>query len=107
MNRIPPLCCNDTFLRREVLLAAAGAAVSCALGGSVAAGEADGSQQLFLLSDQGCRRATGYAEANKIVTHNDRTHVAWLDSPTEGFRVRVRTLDRTTGSLWSTGPEGI
>ena len=26
--------------------------------------------------------------------------MAWLDSPTEGFRVRVRTLDRTTGQ-WS------
>lgn len=54
----------------------------------------------FLLSEQGCGRATGYAEANKIVTSNNRTHVAWLDSPPEGFRVRVRTLDRRTGE-WS------
>jgi hypothetical protein len=100
MNRIPPLYRSDLFSRREVLRAAAGATVSSVLGGSVVAGEADGSQQPFLLSDQGCGRATGYAEANKIVTHNDRTHVAWLDSPTEGFRVRVRTLDRTTGQ-WS------
>ncbi len=54
----------------------------------------------FLLSEQGCGRATGYAEANKIVTHDGRTHVAWLDSPAEGFRVRIRTLDRGTGE-WS------
>lgn len=54
----------------------------------------------FLLSEQGCGRATGYAEANKIVTFGDHTHVAWLDSPAEGFRVRVRTLNRTTGE-WS------
>ena len=54
----------------------------------------------FLLSKQGCGRATGYAEANKIVTVGKKTHVAWLDSPPEGFRVRVRTLDRETGK-WS------
>lgn len=54
----------------------------------------------LLLSDQGCGRATGYAEANKIVTVGNRTHVAWLDSPPEGFRVRAKTLDRSTGQ-WS------
>jgi len=54
----------------------------------------------FLLSEQGCGRATGYAEANKIVTFGDHTHVTWLDSPAEGFRVRVRTLNRMTGE-WS------
>ena len=54
----------------------------------------------FLLSEQGCGRATGYAEANKIVTHGPHTHVAWLDSPEEGFRVRIRTLNRNTGE-WS------
>jgi putative BNR repeat neuraminidase len=54
----------------------------------------------FLLSREGCGRASGYAEANKIVTWGNRTHVAWLDSPIEGFRVRVRTLDRRSGD-WS------
>jgi len=53
-----------------------------------------------LLSDTGCGRATAYVEANKIVTLGDRTHVAWLDSVADGFRVRVRTLDRRTGD-WS------
>ena len=53
-----------------------------------------------LLSEQGCGRATGYAEAPKIVTLRNRTHVAWLDSPPEGFRARVRTLDRRSGE-WS------
>jgi len=54
----------------------------------------------FQLSAEGCGRATGYAEANKIVTWRDKTHVAYLDSPPEGFRVRIRTLDHHTGE-WS------
>jgi len=54
----------------------------------------------FLLSATGCGRATGYAEANKIVTLGDKTHVCWLDSVPEGFRTRIRTLDRRTGR-WS------
>lgn len=54
----------------------------------------------FLLSATGASRATGYEESVKIVTRNDRTHVAWLDSPAEGFRVRVRTFDRGT-QRWS------
>jgi len=49
----------------------------------------------YVLSKNGCGRATGYAESNKIVTLGDKTHVAWLDSMPEGFRVRVRTLDRS------------
>ena len=53
-----------------------------------------------LLSEQGCGRATGYAEANKIVTIDGKTHVAWLDSEPGGFRVRIRTLDRSR-SIWS------
>ncbi|MBG85877.1 MAG: hypothetical protein CMO80_03125 [Verrucomicrobiales bacterium] len=53
-----------------------------------------------LLSEQGCGRATGYAEANKIVTIGDLTHVTWLDSPSEGFRVRIATLNRKTNE-WS------
>ncbi len=65
-----------------------------------AAEGAETSRTPFLLSEQGCGRATGYAEANKIVTVGDKTHVAWLDSPPEGFRIRVRTLDRRTGQ-WS------
>ena len=54
----------------------------------------------FVLSDLGCGRATGYAEANKIVTAHGKTHVSYLDSPPEGFRVRIRTLDHATGA-WS------
>ena len=53
-----------------------------------------------ILSETGCGRATAYAETNKIVTWHDKTHVAWLDSVAEGFRVRVRTLDRNAGT-WS------
>ncbi len=56
--------------------------------------------EAVLLSENGCGRATAYAEANKIVTVGDRTHVAWLDSTSEGFRARIRTLDRRTGR-WS------
>lgn len=54
----------------------------------------------YLLSEQGCGRATGYAETNKIVSKGDKIHVSWLDSTPEGFRVRVRTFDRKTNQ-WS------
>ena len=55
----------------------------------------------FLLSTNGCGRATGYCLSHKIVTVGEKTHVGWLDSMAdEGFVVRVRTLDRSTG-VWS------
>ena len=60
-----------------------------------------------LLSRSGSGRATAYAEANKIVTVGDKTHVTWLDSIKDGFRVRVRTLDRKNGQwskTWTVGP---
>lgn len=51
----------------------------------------------FLLSSEGSGRATGYSESNKIVTLGHHTHVTWLDATADGFRIRIRTLDRTTG----------
>jgi hypothetical protein len=54
----------------------------------------------FLLSKHGCGRATGYAETNKIITRDGKTHVAWLDSVDKAFRVRIRTRDRKTAT-WS------
>ena len=53
-----------------------------------------------LLSENGCGRATAYAEANKILTLGDRTHVTWLESVGKTFRVRIRSLDRRSGE-WS------
>jgi hypothetical protein len=64
------------------------------------AGDAAEMPARFRLSASGCGRATGYAETNKIVTWDRQTHVAWLDSVAEGFRVRIRTLDRQQGT-WS------
>ena len=52
------------------------------------------------ISNEGCGRATGYAETNKIVTCDGRTHAAWLDSTGEGFRVRVRSVEHASGE-WS------
>ena len=52
-----------------------------------------------LLSAHGCGRATAYPQENKIVTLGDAVHVAWLDSVAEGFRVRIRTLDRAQRHL--------
>ena len=57
-------------------------------------------ENLVLLSDHGCGRATAYGDCNKIISLQDKTHVAWLDSVAEGFRVRTRTLDRKTNQ-WS------
>ncbi len=53
-----------------------------------------------LLSEFGCGRATGYAEANKIITWEDKTHFSWLDSEGDTFWVRVRTYDHLSGQ-WS------
>ncbi|QYM78099.1 BNR repeat-containing protein [Horticoccus luteus] len=53
-----------------------------------------------MLSKLGSGRATAYDPASKIITSGDRTHVAWLDSTPEGFRVRVRSLNRATNE-WS------
>lgn len=54
----------------------------------------------FLLSDTGSGRATAYLESGKIITFQGRTHVTWLDTPPEGFRIKIRTLDHATGQ-WS------
>jgi hypothetical protein len=52
-----------------------------------------------LVSSRGCESATS-GTGNKIITHEGKTHVAWLDSTEEGFFARIRTLDRDTGE-WS------
>ena len=54
----------------------------------------------FLLSSSGSGRATAYIESNKIITAKGKTHVAWLDTPSEGFRVKMRCLDHATNH-WS------
>ena len=82
-----------TFIHRTATLAASGMAFPLF-------SKLPAVSPLHELSRQGCGRASGYAEANKIVTAKGRTHVAWIDSPPEGFRVRVATLNRTTGK-WS------
>ena len=55
--------------------------------------------QHHLISSRGCERATS-GTGNKIVTHDGKTHVAWLDSTEEGYFPRVRTLDHGSGQ-WS------
>ena len=82
-----------TFIQHTTAFAASGAAASLLAKPSEPA-------PLHLLSKQGCGRASGYAEANKIITAKSQTHVAWIDSAPEGFRVRVATLNRATGR-WS------
>ncbi len=81
-----------TFLKTASAIGAGSALSALAQGGD--------DQNVTLLSERSCGRATGYAEANKIVTIGENTHVAWLDSPEEGFRVRMRTLNRQSGE-WS------
>lgn len=51
----------------------------------------------FLLSSSGSGRATAYIESNKIISHQGKTHVTWLDTPNEGFRIKARTLDQASG----------
>ena len=52
-----------------------------------------------LISSRGCQKAT-YGTGNKIITHEGKVHVAWLDSTEKGYFDRIRTLDRETGK-WS------
>jgi len=54
----------------------------------------------FLLSSSGSGRATAYIESNKVISYQGKTHVAWLDTPVEGFRVKMRSLDQANGE-WS------
>lgn len=54
----------------------------------------------FLLSNEGSGRATAYIESPKIITVAGKTHIGWLDTPSDGFRARVRTYDHATAS-WS------
>ncbi len=61
---------------------------------------APGATEGFLLSAEGSGRATAYLESGKIITYQGRTHVTWLDTPPEGFRIKIRTLDHATGQ-WS------
>ena len=82
--------------RRDFLQVSTGFSLAIGCAGR----EARPAPRRSLLSSQGCGRATAYAQTNKIVTLDGKTHVAWLDSPREGFRVRIRTLDRRTGK-WS------
>ena len=87
-----------TIPRRDLLAGAIGAS-ACAMT-FPAFGDSRPEGHLHLLSKQGGGRATGYAEANRIKTSDVKTHVAWLDSPAEGFRVWIATLDHTSGQ-WS------
>jgi hypothetical protein len=89
---------KPVFNRRE-FLALTGAG-TLAAASHLAGAAATQSPRGFVLSATGCGRATGYAEASKIVTLGDRTHVTWLDAEKDGFRVRIRTLDRRNAA-WS------
>src|SRR3954467_9553799 len=78
--------------RREFLALTCGGAWVATLRSRAATPVAEAPARAFPLSAAGSGRATGYAEASKIVTVGDRTHVTWLDATPEGFRVRIRTL---------------
>ena len=54
----------------------------------------------FILSETGSGRATAYIESSKVITCQGKTHVAWLDTPPEGFRIKTRSRDNETGA-WS------
>ncbi len=87
--------------RRDALAVLAGGTLSLAdAGHPLSAAPGKTARPAERISRNGSGRATAYAEANKIVTVGDRTHVTWLDSVADGFRVRIRTLDRRT-NRWS------
>ena len=86
-----------SLLRRFVVLEFRLMAIALVLVG--VSGEMSGGDR-FLLSTEGSGRATAYIESPKIVTFEGKTHATWLDTPAEGFRIRIRTLDHATGD-WS------
>ena len=87
--------------RREALGVLTGAHLLAAMeGASLLAKPSRAPQRPTQISAHGSGRATAYAEANKIVTVEHQTHVTWLDSMADGFRVMVRTLNRQT-RRWS------
>ena len=53
---------------------------------------------MHIISEHGSERATN--DSGKIITFDDRTHVAWQDVDSRGYFNRVRTFDHAAGS-WS------
>ena len=94
--------------RRNAMAVLAGGSLSLADAGfALSAAPKRAVHSTMRLSQHGSGRATAYAEANKIVTVGEKTHVTWLDSVQDGFRVRIRTLDRRSGQwsqTWTVGP---
>ena len=94
--------------RRNAMAVLAGGSLSLADAGfALSAAPKRAVHSTMRLSQHGSGRATAYAEANKIVTVDEKTHVTWLDSVQDGFRVRIRTLDRRSGQwsqTWTVGP---
>ena len=69
--------------RRQIIAICTGLLLGPGLQTVVISGQPDEAieiAQTKLLSDRGSTRATRYASTNKIVTIDDKTHVAWLDS---------------------------
>ena len=56
---------------------------------------------VHVLSTIGSERATS-GGGNKIVTHENKTHVVWQDSTPQGYFNRIRTLDRDTNTWLQT-----
>ena len=94
--------------RRNAMAVLAGGSLSLADAGfALSAAPKRAVHSTMRLSQHGSGRATAYAEANKIVTVGEKIHVTWLDSVQDGFRVRIRTLDRRSGQwsqTWTVGP---
>lgn len=91
------------MLRREFLKTLGGGAAGAVVLGSTVLdvlAEPLNPEAGFLLSNTGCSAATAHPAANKIVTVDGKTHVGWIDSDSDGFRVRVRTLEYASGQ-WS------
>jgi hypothetical protein len=95
---------NVSSLRRPALLAATllvvgFQATAFAVGQAESKAKPAGDAPV-VITTVGSGRATAYAEASKIVTLGNTTHVAWLDADKTGFWVRARSLDRRSGK-WS------
>lgn len=57
-------------------------------------------ENITLLSSQGSSRATGYYNAPKSITFQNKTWVTWMDSISEGFWIQIAEFDKTK-NVWS------
>ncbi|MCB0668588.1 MAG: BNR-4 repeat-containing protein [Saprospiraceae bacterium] len=88
---------NSHFSRRTFLYHLGRTGLSLPFINGLTSAKFDGDS--IVLSQNGCGRATGYAEANKIISAAGKTFFSWLESEDGKFAVFVRSFDHKSQKL--------